>query len=63
MAFAVIFLCVFWLSYLLWIEQLYIEGYLQAMLDAVFKQEYLTVRVVDNQVSKFDFLLDAVNNC
>lgn len=30
--------------------QLYIEGYLQAMLDTLYKQEYLTVRVIDNQV-------------
>lgn len=30
--------------------QLYIEGYLQAMLDTVYKQEYLRVRVIDNQV-------------
>lgn len=31
--------------------QLYIEGYLQAMLDTIYKQEYLRVRVVDNQVN------------
>ena len=30
--------------------QLYIEGYLQAMLDVMYKQEYLRVRVVDDQV-------------
>lgn len=30
--------------------QLYIEGYLQAMLDTVYRQEYLRVRVIDNQV-------------
>lgn len=35
--------------------QLYIEGYLQAMLDTVYKQEYLRVRVVDNQVTQFIF--------
>lgn len=35
--------------------QLYIEGYLQAMLDTVYKQEYLRVRVVDNQVTWFLF--------
>ncbi|XP_052203810.1 uncharacterized protein LOC127809144 isoform X3 [Diospyros lotus] len=32
------------------IDELYIEGYLQAMLDAIYKQEYLRVRVIDNQV-------------
>jgi len=32
------------------IDELYIEGYLQAMLDTVYKQEYLRVRVIDNQV-------------
>lgn len=32
--------------------QLYIEGYLQAMLDTLYKQEYLRVRVIDNQVTK-----------
>lgn len=30
--------------------QLYIEGYLQAMLDTIYKQEYLRVRVIDDQV-------------
>lgn len=35
--------------------QLYIEGYLQAMLDTVYKQEYLRVRVIDNQVIWFLF--------
>ncbi|CAB4317917.1 unnamed protein product [Prunus armeniaca] len=30
-------------------DELYIEGYLQAMLDTVFRQEYLRVRVIDNQ--------------
>lgn len=30
--------------------QLYIEGYLQAMLDVMYKQDYLRVRVIDNQV-------------
>ncbi|GAY42809.1 hypothetical protein CUMW_069730 [Citrus unshiu] len=28
---------------------LYIEGYLQAMLDTMYRQEYLRVRVIDNQ--------------
>uniref|UniRef100_K3Z322 Vacuolar protein sorting-associated protein 13 VPS13 adaptor binding domain-containing protein n=1 Tax=Setaria italica TaxID=4555 RepID=K3Z322_SETIT len=32
------------------IDELYIEGYLQAMLDVMYKQEYLRVRVVDDQV-------------
>uniref|UniRef100_F6I7D8 Vacuolar protein sorting-associated protein 13 VPS13 adaptor binding domain-containing protein n=1 Tax=Vitis vinifera TaxID=29760 RepID=F6I7D8_VITVI len=32
------------------VDELYIEGYLQAMLDTVYKQEYLRVRVIDNQV-------------
>ena len=32
--------------------QLYIEGYLQAMLDTLYRQEYLRVRVLDNQVRK-----------
>ncbi|KAG9153260.1 hypothetical protein Leryth_020854 [Lithospermum erythrorhizon] len=32
------------------VDELYIEGYLQAMLDAIYKQEYLRVRVMDNQV-------------
>jgi hypothetical protein len=31
--------------------QVYIEGYLQAMLDALFKQDYLRVKVSDDQVS------------
>ncbi|PQP92489.1 uncharacterized protein Pyn_24908 [Prunus yedoensis var. nudiflora] len=31
-------------------DELYIEGYLQAMLDTVYRQEYLRVRVIDNQV-------------
>ncbi|GLT39068.1 hypothetical protein SLA2020_132760 [Shorea laevis] len=31
-------------------DELYIEGYLQAMLDAIYKQEYLRVRVIDDQV-------------
>lgn len=31
--------------------QLYVEGYLQAMLDVMYKLEYLRVRVIDNQVS------------
>lgn len=33
------------------IVQLYIEGYLQAMLDVMYKQEYLRVRVIDDQVT------------
>ncbi|CAK9151536.1 unnamed protein product [Ilex paraguariensis] len=32
------------------IDELYIEGYLQAMLDTMYKQEYLRVSVMDNQV-------------
>ncbi|KAK9285530.1 hypothetical protein L1049_024725 [Liquidambar formosana] len=32
------------------VDELYIEGYLQAMLDTIYKQEYLRVRVIDNQV-------------
>ncbi|XP_071913295.1 uncharacterized protein [Coffea arabica] len=32
------------------VEELYIEGYLQALLDALYNQEYLRVRVTDNQV-------------
>ncbi|XP_024036479.1 uncharacterized protein LOC18037025 isoform X3 [Citrus clementina] len=32
------------------IDELYIEGYLQAMLDSMYRQEYLRVRVIDNQV-------------
>lgn len=32
------------------VDELYIEGYLQALLDTIYKQEYLRVRVVDNQV-------------
>ena len=31
-------------------DELYIGGYLQAMLDALFKQNYLRVKVVDDQV-------------
>lgn len=41
------------------IVQLYIEGYLQAMLDVMYKQEYLRVRVIDDQVTssyQFAFL-------
>lgn len=45
--------CIFLTCYGL---QLYIEGYLQALLDTIYKQEYLRVRVVDNQVT--DFLLN-----
>ncbi|CAH1413272.1 unnamed protein product [Lactuca virosa] len=32
------------------IDELYIEGYLQAMLDTLYKHEYLRVRVIDEQV-------------
>lgn len=32
------------------IDELYIEGYLQAMLDTMYKQEYLRVKVIDNMV-------------
>ncbi|KAJ0097654.1 hypothetical protein Patl1_28814 [Pistacia atlantica] len=32
------------------VTNLYIEGYLQAMLDTMYRQEYLRVRVIDNQV-------------
>lgn len=32
------------------VDELYIEGYLQAMLDTTYKHEYLRVRVIDNQV-------------
>ncbi|XP_047048194.1 uncharacterized protein LOC124653172 isoform X1 [Lolium rigidum] len=32
------------------LDELYIEGYLQAMLEVMYKQEYLRVRVVDDQV-------------
>nr|XP_027078658.1 uncharacterized protein LOC113701943 [Coffea arabica] len=32
------------------VDELYIEGYLQALLDALYNQEYLRVRVTDNQV-------------
>ncbi|KAJ7546345.1 hypothetical protein O6H91_08G036400 [Diphasiastrum complanatum] len=32
------------------INEAYIEGYLQAILDTLFKQEYLKVKVVDDQV-------------
>ncbi|XP_020537290.1 uncharacterized protein LOC105639629 isoform X2 [Jatropha curcas] len=32
------------------IDELYIEGYLQAMLDTMYRQEYLRVRVIDDQV-------------
>ncbi|KAL8476053.1 hypothetical protein ACS0TY_028647 [Phlomoides rotata] len=32
------------------VDELYIEGYLQAMLDTMYKQEYLKVRVMENQV-------------
>lgn len=31
--------------------QLYIEGYLQAMLHVTYNQEYLQVKVIDNLVS------------
>uniref|UniRef100_A0A2P2MKF5 Uncharacterized protein LOC105639629 n=1 Tax=Rhizophora mucronata TaxID=61149 RepID=A0A2P2MKF5_RHIMU len=32
------------------VNELYIEGYLQAMLDTMYRQEYLRVRVIDDQV-------------
>ncbi|KAI5581654.1 hypothetical protein BDE02_07G032300 [Populus trichocarpa] len=32
------------------IDELYVEGYLQAMLDTTYRQEYLRVRVIDDQV-------------
>ncbi|XP_044379606.1 uncharacterized protein [Triticum aestivum] len=32
------------------LDELYIEGYLQAMLDVMYKQEYLRVRVIDDLV-------------
>ncbi|XP_056697041.1 uncharacterized protein [Spinacia oleracea] len=32
------------------IDELYVEGYLQAMLDTLYLQEYLRVRVIDDQV-------------
>ncbi|XP_076922283.1 uncharacterized protein LOC143584013 [Bidens hawaiensis] len=32
------------------IDELYIEAYLQAMLDTMYKHEYLRVRVIDDQV-------------
>ncbi|KAJ6366969.1 hypothetical protein OIU77_003367 [Salix suchowensis] len=32
------------------IDELYVEGYLQAMLDTMYRQEYLRVRVIDDQV-------------
>eukprot|EP00268_Persea_americana_P036759 TRINITY_DN3627_c0_g1_i3.p1 TRINITY_DN3627_c0_g1~~TRINITY_DN3627_c0_g1_i3.p1 ORF type:complete len:509 (+),score=78.43 TRINITY_DN3627_c0_g1_i3:687-2213(+) len=31
------------------VDELYIEGYLQAMLDVIYKQEYLRVRVIEDQ--------------
>lgn len=36
--------------------QLYIEGYLQATLDTIYRQEYLRVRVIDNQVCRSGIL-------
>ncbi|XP_065873049.1 uncharacterized protein [Euphorbia lathyris] len=32
------------------VDELYIEGYLQAMLDTMYRQEYLRVRVINDQV-------------
>ncbi|XP_030975280.1 uncharacterized protein LOC115995020 isoform X2 [Quercus lobata] len=32
------------------VDELYIEGYLQAMLDTLYRQEYLRVKVIENQV-------------
>lgn len=37
--------------------QLYIEGYLQAMLDVMYKQEYLRIRVIDDQVTPSNIFL------
>ncbi|XP_042507842.1 uncharacterized protein LOC122083951 isoform X3 [Macadamia integrifolia] len=31
------------------VDELYIEGYLQAMLDTTYKQDYIRVRVIENQ--------------
>ncbi|KAH9301469.1 hypothetical protein KI387_013052, partial [Taxus chinensis] len=38
------------LDYSTGMNEMYIEGYLQAMLDALFRQVYLKVKVVDDQV-------------
>ncbi|KAL9253019.1 Intermembrane lipid transfer protein VPS13-like protein [Drosera capensis] len=32
------------------VDELYVEGYLQALLDTIYKQEYLRVRVINDQV-------------
>ncbi|XP_010558503.1 PREDICTED: uncharacterized protein LOC104827123 [Tarenaya hassleriana] len=32
------------------VDELYIEGYLQAVLDTIYRQEYLRVKVIDDQV-------------
>ncbi|KAK1274859.1 hypothetical protein QJS04_geneDACA016071 [Acorus gramineus] len=32
------------------VDELYVEGYLQAILDVTYKQEYLKVKVIDDQV-------------
>lgn len=45
------------------IVQLYIEGYLQAMLDVMYKQEYLRVRVIDDQVISSYINLFSVTSC
>ena len=46
------------------IVQLYIEVYLQAMLDVMYKQEYLRVRVIDDQVtSSYQFAFLSVTSC
>lgn len=37
-------------DWLFGILQLYIEGYLQAMLDSMYRQAYLRVSVIDDQV-------------
>ncbi|MBA0715744.1 hypothetical protein Golax_014630, partial [Gossypium laxum] len=52
------------------VDELYIEGYLQAMLDSMYRQEYLRVRVIDDQVflknlppnsSLINEIMDSVN--
>jgi len=51
-----------WLLVANWIcglVQLYIEGYIQAMLDTVYRQEYLRVRVIDNQVINCTYIFRA----
>jgi hypothetical protein len=43
--------------------QLYIEGYLQAMLEVMYKQEYLRVRVVDDQVISLYYMFAFAMDC